>query len=300
MNSFHTPVLLKEVIDFLRVKKGSKYIDATLGGAGHSEKILELGGIVLGIDQDEDAIKYVKNQKTKNKDWERLALALGNFRDIDKIAHLKSFDKVSGILFDLGVSSFQLENPERGFSYLKEGPLDMRMDKKLKVQAADLLNILTKGEFDELFFKLGEERNARIISDAIVRARGIKPIKTTEDLISVIQESLGKKGRTSALERRLIAKRIFQALRIAVNDELNNLREALPCAYTLLDGRGRLVVISFHSLEDRIVKNTFKEFESKNMGRIITKKPIVPSFLEIKKNSRSKSAKLRVFEKIEV
>ena len=118
---------------------------------------------------------------------------------------------------------------------------------------------------------MGEERNARIISDAIVRARGIKPIKTTEDLVSVIQESLGKKGRTSALERRFIARRIFQALRIAVNDELNNLREALPCAYTLLDEKGRLVVISFHSLEDRIVKNTFKEFESKNMGRIITK-----------------------------
>jgi len=299
MNSFHTPVLLKEVIDFLRVKKGSKYIDATLGGGGHSEKILELGGIVLGIDQDEDAIEYVKNQKSEIKNRNNLTLARGNFKEIDKIAHSKSFDKVFGILFDLGVSSFQLENPERGFSYLKEGPLDMRMDKKLKVQAADLLNILTKGELDELFFKLGEERNARIISDAIVRARGIKSIRTTEDLVSVIQESLGKKGRTSALERRLIAKRIFQALRIAVNDELNNLREALPDAYTLLDGRGRLVVIGFHSLEDRIVKNTFKEFESRNMGKIITKKPIVPNFLEIKNNSRSKSAKLRVFEKIE-
>jgi len=305
MNDFHKPVLLQEVIDFLRVRKGSKYIDATLGGGGHSEKILELGGIVLGIDQDEDAINYVKNQpirqaqgeKLKIKNRNNLTLTHGNFKNIDKIAHLKGFDKVSGILFDLGVSSFQLENPERGFSYQKEGPLDMRMDKKLKVQAADLLNILTKGELDELFFKLGEENNARIISDGIVRARGIKSIKTTEDLVSVIQESLGKKGRTSAFDRSAIAKRIFQALRIAVNDELNNLKEALPGAYTLLDKRGRLVVISFHSLEDRIVKNTFKEFESKDMGKVITKKPIVASFLEIEKNSRSKSAKLRVFEK---
>ena len=298
MNDFHKPVLLQEVIDFLRVKRGSKYIDATLGGGGHSKKILEQGGIVLGIDQDEDAIQFVK----KNFKFEilnfKLVLVKGNFKNIDEIAHLKGFDKVSGILFDLGVSSFQLENPQRGFSYQKEGPLDMRMDKKLKVQAADLLNILTKGELDELFFKLGEENNARIISDGIVRARGIKPIRTTEDLVSVIQESLGKKGRTSAFDRSKVAKRIFQALRIAVNDELNNLKEALPGAYTLLDRRGRLVVISFHSLEDRIVKNTFKEFESKNMGKIITKKPIVPSFLEIEKNSRSKSAKLRAFEKI--
>src|SRR3989344_5392444 len=296
MNDFHKPVLLQEVIDFLRVRKGSRYIDATLGGAGHSEKILELGGIVLGIDQDEDALNYVRNRKFEG--FKNLSLYLGNFKEIDRIAHLKGFDKVSGILFDLGVSSFQLENPQRGFSYQKEGPLDMRMDKKLKVQAADLLNILTKGELNELFFKLGEENNARIISDGIVRARGIKPIRTTEDLVSVIQESLGKKGRTSAFDRSKVAKRIFQALRIAVNDELNNLKEALPGAYTLLDRRGRLVVISFHSLEDRIVKNTFKEFESKNMGKIITKKPIVPSFLEIEKNSRSKSAKLRVFEKI--
>src|SRR3990167_6426219 len=296
MNDFHRPVLLQEVIDLLRVRKGSKYIDATLGGAGHSEKILELGGIVLGIDQDEDALNYVKNRKFEG--FKNLSLYLGNFKEIDRIAHLKGFDKVSGILFDLGVSSFQLENPERGFSYQKEGPLDMRMDKKLKVQAADLLNILTKGELNELFFKLGEENNARIISDGIVRARGIKPIRTTEDLVSVIQESLGKKGRTSAFDRSKVAKRIFQALRIAVNDELNNLKEALPKAYTLLDRRGRLAVISFHSLEDRIVKNYFKEFEKKNMGKIITKKPIVPSFLEIEKNSRIKSAKLRAFEKI--
>lgn len=298
MNDFHKPVFLREVIDFLKVKKGSRYIDATLGGGGHSEKILELGGIVLGIDQDEDAIKYVKNRKKSIENQNKLTIALGNFKNIDKIAHLNGFDRVSGILFDLGVSSFQLENPQRGFSYQREGPLDMRISKKLKVQAVDLLNILTKGELNELFFKLGEENNARVISDGIVRTRGIKPIRTTQDLVSIIQESLGKKGWASAFDRSVASKRIFQALRIAVNDELNNLKEALPMAYTLLVKRGRLVIISFHSLEDRIVKNTFKEFKSKNMGRIITKKPIVPSFLEIKSNKRSKSAKLRVFEKI--
>ena len=305
MNNFHTPVLLKEVIDFLRVKKGSMYIDATLGGGGQSEKILELGGVVLGIDVDEDAISFVKSQKStlrlrsgqEIKNRNNLTFALGNFKNIDKIARLKGFNKVSGILFDLGVSSYQLENPERGFSFQKKGPLDMRMDKSLSVKAADLLNILTKGEIYELFSKLGEERFAWAISNSIVRARGIKPIKTTEDLVSVIQESLGKKGRTSAFERSKVAKKIFQSLRIAVNDELNNLKEALPKAYTLLDSRGRLAVISFHSLEDRIVKNYFKEFEKKNMGKIITKKPIKPSIYETVENRRSKSAKLRVFEK---
>ena len=303
MNDFHRPVLLQEVIDFLRVKKGSKYIDATLGGAGHAIAILKRGGILLGIDCDQDAIDYTKKKwKVESGKWriqeKNLTFAQGNFREIDKIAHLQGFEGVCGVLFDLGVSSYQLENPQRGFSFQKVGPLDMRMDKKLKIQAADLLNILTKGELDELFFKLGEERNARIISDGIIRARRITPVRTTEDLVLVIKKSLGKKGRTSAFERGLIAKRIFQALRIAVNDELNNLKEALPGAYALLEKNGRLVVISFHSLEDRIVKNKFKEFELRNMGKIITKKPITPSPEETWENSRSKSAKLRVFEKI--
>ena len=298
MNRFHTPVLLKEVLGFLRVKRGARYIDATLGGGGHSKKILELGGIVLGIDQDEDAIKYVKNQKSKIKNRDNLILALGNFKNINEIAHLKGFDRVSAVLFDLGVSSYQLENPQRGFSYQKEGPLDMRMDRRLGVKAADLLSILTKRELYELFSKLGEEHNAWVISENIVRARGIKPIKTTEDLVLLIGETLGEKGRVSALLRRLIAKRVFQALRIAVNDELNNLKEALPEVYSLLDKKGRLIVISYHSLEDRIVKNTFKNFKLKGMGIIVTKKPVVADMEEIKENKRSKSAKLRVFVKV--
>lgn len=301
MNSFHTPVLLKEIIDLLQVKKNKKYIDATIGGAGHSLEILKRGGKVLGIDCDQDAIDYIKNQRSKNKDWERLTLVLGNFRDIDKIALLKGFDKVSGIVFDLGVSSYQLEEAQRGFSFQKEGPLDMRMGTSQtsgQVKAADLVNVLTKGELYALFSKLGEERRARAISNAIVRARRIKRIESTRELAEVVQSAYGQKfDQTSALERQLINKRVFQALRIAVNDELNNLRQVLPKALNLLEKNGRLLVISFHSLEDRIVKQTFIEFNKLSKGKIITRKPIVPSKDEVEQNRRSRSSKLRVFEK---
>lgn len=301
MSNFHIPVLLKETIDLLQVKKGKKYIDATIGGGGHSLEILKRGGKVLGIDCDQEAIDYVRNQRLESKDWEELTLTLGNFKDIDKIALLKGFDKVTGIIFDLGVSSYQLEKAQRGFSFQKEGPLDMRMDASGasgKVRAADLVNALTKGELYALFSKLGEERRASAISSAIVRARGIKRIESTRELAEVVQSAYGQKfDQTSAFERQLINKRIFQALRIAVNDELNNLRKALPKAIDLLGKNGRLLVISFHSLEDKIVKQSFIEFDRLNKGKIITKKPIIPSKDEMNKNRKSKSSKLRVFEK---
>ena len=295
MNNFHKPVLLKEIIDYLNVRKGAKYIDATLGGAGHSEEILKRGGIVLGIDVDEDALDFVRNKKNEIENWQNLILAYGNFKDIDKIAHLNNFDKVAGIILDLGVSSFQIDTPERGFSYQKNVPLDMRMDKTLSVTAADLLKILTKGELNELFNKLGEEHSARRISESIVRARGIKKIETSDDLLEAIR---GNKGQASAFERAKILNKIFQALRIAVNDELNNLREVLPKAIELLDKDANLLVISFHSLEDRIVKRAFEEYEEKSMGKILTKKPITPDAEEMRSNSRSKSSKMRVFKKI--
>jgi len=295
MNNFHTPVLLKEVIDLLQVKNGEKYIDTTLGGGGHTFEILERGGIVLGIDLDQDAIDFAQNKFQLRK---HLTLVQGNFKDIDKIAHLKGFDKVSGIIFDLGLSSHQLEDQTRGFSFQKDSPLDMRMDKNLEIKAENLVNILTKGELYELFSKLGEEYRARPIAEHIVRSRRVKPIRTTNDLSEIVQEVYKiRKNRTSAFEKQLVNKRVFQALRIAVNDELNNLRDALPKALSLLSKKGRLGVISFHSLEDRIVKKTFLEFEKSNMGSIITKKPIIPGFEEIKSNRRSKSAKLRFFEK---
>ena len=297
MNNVHKSVLLKETLDFLQVKRGKKYIDATLGGGGHAKAILELNGEVLGIDVDQEALDLVRKSLEDSIKNSKLVLAKGNFRKIDEIARLNKFDKVSGIIFDLGLSSNQLENPNRGFSFLKGGPLDMRMDEDLEVKAQDLVNILTKGELYEIFSKFGEEHRARAISDSIVSARRIAPIKTTGDLINVVQGALGIKGELNDFAKANIAKRVFQALRIAVNDELESIREALPKALELLEIKGRIVVISFHSLEDRIIKQSFIDFEKRNMGKIISKKPILASKEETESNSRARSAKLRVFEK---
>jgi 16S rRNA (cytosine1402-N4)-methyltransferase len=295
MNNFHTPVLLKEVIENLRVEKGKKYIDATIGGGGHTVEILKNGGVVLGIDCDREAIEYVRGRwKIESRRWkikeDNLTLVRGNFRDIDKIAIENGFTKVAGIIFDLGVSSYQLETAERGFSFQKEGLLDMRMDQELHVKAGDLIQVLKKGELYELFSKLGEESRAWQLSSRIVSARGIKPIETTQDLANIIG-SISK-----GFSKIHPATKMFQALRIAVNDELNALKEALPKAVELLEENARILVISYHSLEDRIVKKLFLEFEALRKGLAITKKPIVPSLFEIEKNRRSRSAKLRVFE----
>lgn len=289
METFHTPVLLQEVISFLDVKQGKHYIDATIGGGGHTEKILELGGEVLGIDVDQEAIDYV-SKKIKNR--ERLTLVRGNFKNIGEIARLHGFEKVAGILFDLGVSSHQLETKERGFSFHTDGPLDMRMDKDLVIKASDLINALTKGELYELYRRFGEERYAHSISQAIVRARQIKPITTTKDLAAIVQDAVPRKFLGVHPETR-----VFQALRIAVNDELNVLDIGVSQAVDLLERNGRLLVISFHSLEDRIVKNMFKTFTKAGVGTIITKKPITPTDNEVQRNRRSRSAKLRVYEK---
>jgi len=312
MNSFHTSVLLKDTIENLNVEKDKKYIDATIGGGGHAVEILKNGGVVLGIDCDREAIEYVKKilrdkdirilSEKKNESlnilvsqYPNIILVRGNFRDIDKIAHENGFDKVSGIVFDLGVSSYQLETANRGFSFQKIGPLDMRMDQDLGVKAADLIKVLKKGELYELFTKLGEESRARQLSSSIVRARRIKPIETTRDLALVLE---GGKGATSVKIAASVDKRVFQALRIAVNDELNSLKEALPKAVELLERNGKLLVVSFHSLEDRIVKNLFLEFAARGIGDVITKKPITPSSLEMEKNKRARSAKLRIFKRI--
>ncbi len=296
-NTYHTTVLLKETIDALNIKAGEKYIDATLGGGGHTGLILDKGGIVLGIDADQDALDYVGNElKVKSEKFKvdkDLVLAKGNFKDIDIIAKEFGFERVAGAVFDLGVSSHQLETAERGFSFQNAGPLDMRMDRDLNVKAADLVNILTKGELYELFTKLGEERFARSISDGIVSSRLVHPIQSTSELVEIVRSVVpGYKHNINP------ATKVFQALRIAINDELNSLKEALPKAFALLETKGRLAVISFHSLEDRIVKNQFKEFSEAGVGIIITKKPVTPTFSEIEKNKRSRSSKLRVIEKI--
>ncbi len=295
MNDYHESVLLQEATSGLNVRPGLKYIDATLGGGGHAKAIIDRGGIVLGIDVDEEAIDYVN----KNFQFEifnfQLRTARGNFKDIDKIAKENGFEKVAGILFDLGVSSHQLETGRRGFSYLKSGPLDMRMDQRLGVKAADLVNALGKNELTLLFENLDEEGRARTIAEAIINKRRIRPLITTDDLIGILTKIYGFRG-TSDFSKATSGKKVFQALRIAVNDEINALREALPKAGALLEQDGRLVVISFHSLEDRVVKDAFTKFQEQGRGKIITKKPIVPSQEEVKQNKRSKGAKLRIFQ----
>lgn len=293
MNNYHTPVLLQEVLDLLDVMEGKLYIDATLGGGGHSLGILEKGGRVLGIDVDQDALEYVRCylQESENK-VKNITLVRGNFRDIDAIAKSWGFTHVDGVLFDLGVSSHQLDTPERGFSF-QEGPLDMRMSKDLVVTAKDLVNGLTQNELRELFERFGEERFAKKIAHAIVEQRKQHPIETTKELADII-----KKAVPYHQDRIHPATRVFQALRIIVNDELGNIRTALPKALSLLRSRGRIVVISFHSLEDKIVKGQFDEWEKRGLVRIITKKPITPCREEKLKNRRSRSAKLRAVEKL--
>jgi 16S rRNA (cytosine1402-N4)-methyltransferase len=293
MSDFHESVLLNEAVDGLRVEKDKKYIDATLGGGGHSFEILRRGGIVLGIDVDKEALEHIE----KSGKPENLTIARGNFREIDSIARINKFDKVAGVIFDLGVSSHQIDSPIRGFSFQNEGPLDMRMDDNLGVRALDLLKILTKGELNEIFTELGEETNAWAISDAIVRARSLKPIETTLQLAAIVEGALKRKGLYKGETRAGQSKKVFQALRIVVNDELSVITEALPKALELLGEKGRICVISFHSLEDRIVKRKFLEFEEKSLGKIITEKPIVPTEKEIERNVRARSAKLRIFEK---
>ncbi len=295
MNNYHVSVLLRQTIELLNVQPEKKYLDGTLGGAGHTTLILEQGGKVLGIDQDQDALDYVA-EKFKAGSFEigkDLVLAKGNFKDIDVLAKEHQFGKVAGILFDLGISSHHVDAAERGFSFMKEAPLDMRMDRELEVKAGDLINVLTKGELYELFTKLGEERFARAICESIIRARQIKRIETTTELAEIIKRAV-----PSSSKGIHPATKVFQALRIAVNDELNSVREALPKAVELLEPGGRLAVISFHSLEDRIIKHAFLDFEEKGLGKIITKKPVIPTEEEVAGNSRSRSSKLRVFERI--
>lgn len=285
--NFHESVLLKQAVEELNVRKGKKYIDATLGGGGHSEKILEKGGVVLGLDLDLEAIKFAET-RLKGKDFRTLQ---GNFKDLKELALRVGFGRVRGILFDLGTSNFQLEEASRGFSFQREAPLDMRMDSTLSVTAADLVNGLNAGELYELFTKYGEESYSRPIARAIVTSRLKKKIETTKELADLISSVVRRREKIHP------ATKVFQALRIAVNDEINNLKEALPQAVEILEKEGRLVVVSFHSLEDRVVKQFFKEQEGISL-KVLTDKPLTPDWEEVRSNPRSRSAKMRVAEKI--
>lgn len=296
MNTYHTGVLLQEGVDALRVRSSGKYIDVTIGGGSHTREIIKRGGTVLGIDVDSEAIDYNRTNFKQEIADGKLILARGNFANIDEIAKANRYNSVLGIIFDLGVSSHQLDTPSRGFSYQKSGPLDMRMDTKLGVKAADLINALGKGELYELFKNFGEEHRARIVSECIISARRVAKISTTDELVEILAKAYGFNN-LSDFAKAESSKRVFQALRIAVNDELESIRQALPKSLDLLEKGGRLAVISFHSLEDRIVKQAFLGFERDNLGKNITDKPIIPSNLETTQNPRSKSSKLRIFEK---
>ncbi|MBI5044882.1 MAG: 16S rRNA (cytosine(1402)-N(4))-methyltransferase RsmH [Candidatus Levybacteria bacterium] len=295
MNNYHIPVLLQEVLHYLNIKPGELYVDCTLGGGGHALSIVRSGGKVLALDVDTDAILYVRKliEKEKIHDGEEITIVQDNFSNVKKIAKEKGFFPVSGVLMDIGVSSYQLGESKRGFSFV-DGPLDMRMDQSLSVQAKDLVNGLTEKELTFLFEKLGEERFAKKIAKVIVERRKDHQIESTGELAELVKESVFRSDHDIHP-----ATRIFQALRIAVNDELHILEDSLPQAVSLLKPHGRLVVISFHSLEDRIVKRAFEQFEKEGKGKVITKKPIQASEKEVLSNRRARSAKLRVFEKKE-
>ena len=300
----HIPVLQKEVINYLCPKKEGIYIDATLGGGGHSALIASyLGkrGKIFGIDQDAQALKKAKVKLAKYGD--KISYSHGNFRNLDKIILKFNIEKVDGILLDLGVSTEQLENPERGFSFSENlnAPLDMRMDLSQKLTAYDVVNEYPEEKIREILYKLGEESYAKKIARRIVSKRKIKPIKTTGDLIELIRESTPPKYRFS--RKGHWASKVFRAIRMEVNQELPALEQALPKAVAGLKSGGRLVIISFHSLEDRIVKRTFKEMSQpgenkKPLVRLLTKKPIMASPAEIEKNPKADSAKLRAVEKL--
>ena len=299
---YHRPVLLQKTIEFLDPARGKLFIDATVGGGGHAFELLKRGGKVLGIDRDPEAIKHIKkSQKLKAKS-QKLVLVCGNFSQIGEIAKSEGFSQLSGILFDLGVSSHQLEEARRGFSFIHEGPLDMRMDPNLNVRAFDLVNNFDKRRLNEIFKTYSQEELSWPIADAICRARQVKAIETTTELAEIIervyQKYIQRKKRGPKAKLGVIihpATKTFLALRIVVNSELLNLEDSLPQTVDLLEIGGRLVIVSYHSLEDGIVKRFFKQ---ESRLKILTPKPIGPENSEIEANPRARSAKLRVAERI--
>ena len=298
MDAIHRSVLYKEALRQLAIKPGGVYIDATLGAGGHTKGMLEKKVKVLAIDIDPQVLKNAakafsltlsREDDTLFAISDKLTIVQGNFANIREIAHRSRVWETPGVLFDLGLSSDQLQDEKRGFSFSRDGPLDMRMSPALQVTAADLVNGLNERELYDLFTKYGEERSSRRIARAIVTARVERKIETTFDLVNVIEGVVPRKEKIHP------ATRVFQALRIVVNDELNNLKKGLEGAASLLKKDGRIVVISFHSLEDRIVKRFFKE---QSGLKALTQKPITPSEEEILENPRARSAKMRVAERI--
>ncbi|HQK41563.1 MAG TPA: 16S rRNA (cytosine(1402)-N(4))-methyltransferase RsmH [bacterium] len=289
---YHEPVLLKETVENLNVKEGGKYIDATLGDGGHSLEILKRGGYVLGLDVNEKSLKRAQLRIKKEGLDERFKGVLGNFKNIEKIGKENGFEKVNGIVYDLGYSSYELEELGLGLSFQTDETLDMRLSNSLGVTAADLLNSLNEKDIAKLIYEYSDEKMSRKIAREIVKTRSLKKIQTTKDLVEIIN-SVSYPG----YERGRInpATRTFQALRIVVNDEIENLKKSLPQAARLLLPGSVIILITFHSLEDKVAK----EFSRRARPSIkeVYEKPLRPSEEEIERNPRSRSAKLRVFRK---
>ncbi len=305
----HKSVLLEETIENLNIKPEGIYVDGTLGGGGHSFEIAKrlTNGRLIGIDQDEAAINAAGERLAQFK--ENVTIVHSNYSEISQVLKTLSVDRVDGILLDLGVSSYQLDTPERGFSYKEDAPLDMRMDTRNSKTAKDIVNHYSEMELYRIIRDYGEDNFAKNIAKHIVRMREEKPIETTFELIEAIKAAIPMKLRINTGHP---AKRTFQAIRIELNQELEVLKRTLQDMIDLLSPKGRLCIITFHSLEDRIVKSCFKTNENpctcppsfpvcacgkESSGKVITRKPILPSQEELEYNKRSKSAKLRVFEK---
>jgi 16S rRNA (cytosine1402-N4)-methyltransferase len=302
----HIPVLYKEALEALQIKSDGRYIDATLGGGGHSAGILAASspdGLLLGLDRDPSAVARARTRLATYGN--RAILVVGSFERLNELAHSRGFEEVQGVLFDLGFSSLQISDPARGFAFQVDGPLDMRFNPESDIPTAEeLVNTLSSEELVDILFRYGEEKRARRIVAAILAAR---PIHTTGELAAVVEGVIGRRGRTHP------ATRVFQALRIAVNDELAAIERALPQAVDLLTDGGRLAVISFHSLEDRLVKR-FLRRESQDCIcapeipvcvcdhratlKLVSRKPISPSEEELVGNPRARSARLRVAERV--
>ena len=306
-HEYHKPVLYKETIENIIDKRPLIYVDCTLGGGGHTEGILKNStedSKVIAIDQDDQAIKFAKKRLEKYEN--KLQIFKDNFKNLDTVIYLGGYEKVDRILMDIGVSSTQLDDVERGFSYKYEAKLDMRMNRDLKISAWDVVNKFSEKEIADIIYKYGEEPKSRKIAKNIVEYRKNKNIDTTIELSNIVIKSIGKSMKKHP------SKRTFQAIRIFVNKELEVLEEAMDKAINLLNDKGKLLIITFHSLEDRMVKEKFRNYENpctcpsdfpvcvcenKSLGKIITKKPIVAKDEELNENNRAHSAKLRIFER---
>jgi 16S rRNA (cytosine1402-N4)-methyltransferase len=292
----HNPVMLKEVIDYLNLKTGQTIVDATIGLGGHSLEILKNimpGGRLIGIDRDQESLDMAKENLGNFGD--ACEFIHSNFTDIDKVLENLNIKKIDGVLFDLGLSSFQLGNPERGFSFQSEGPLDMRLDRNSYISAYDLLNNLNEEEISALLWNFGQERWHNRIARYLVQERQKHPIATTKELSNIVIQAIPYKYRNYRIHP---ATRTFQAVRIAVNRELETLETGLKKAVEFLSRGGRICVISFHSLEDRVVKFGFRQLATNNAINIVTPKPLTPQPSEVRDNPSSRSAKLRVAERL--